>query len=93
MEEQRKQIGTRIKQRRKALHRTQDDVAEYLGCSNNTVSSIETGKQKEKMTKSAAKGVANVLNSVLRTEANTTSCLALCQPKAPKELSRFKKSK
>lgn len=45
MEEQRKQIGNRIKQRRKALHRTQDDVAEYLGCSNNTVSSIETGKQ------------------------------------------------
>ena len=45
MEEQRKQIGIRIKQRRKALHRTQDDVAEYLGCSNNTVSSIETGRQ------------------------------------------------
>lgn len=49
--------------------------------------------KKEKMTKNAAKGVVNVLNSVLRTEANTTSCLALCQPKAPKELSRFKKSK
>ena len=44
--------------------------------------------KKEKMTKNAAKGVVNVLNSVLRTEANTTSCLALCQPKAPKELSQ-----
>lgn len=45
MEEQRNQIGHRISMRRKALHLTQDNVAEYLDCSNNTVSSIETGKQ------------------------------------------------
>lgn len=45
MEKQRKQIGHRISMRRKAMHLTQDKVAEYLDCSNNTVSSIETGKQ------------------------------------------------
>lgn len=50
------------------------------------------GMKKEKVTKNVAKGVAKVLNSVLRTEANSTSCLVLCQPKAPKELSRFKKN-
>ena len=45
MEEQRKLIGSRIRKRRKALHLTQDYVAEYLDFSNNTVSSIENGKQ------------------------------------------------
>ena len=49
--------------------------------------------KKEKMTKSAAKGIANVLNSVLRTEANTTSCVIIYQPKAPKDLMRFKNNK
>lgn len=45
MEEQRKLVGSRIRNRRKALHLTQDYVAEYLNVSNNTVSSMENGKQ------------------------------------------------
>ena len=49
--------------------------------------------KKEKVTKKVAKGVTNVLNSVLRTEANSTSCVIIYQPKAPKELGRFKKDK
>ena len=50
------------------------------------------GMKKEKITKKAAKGVASVLNSVLRTEANSASCVIIFEPKAPKELSRFKKN-
>ncbi|MFG6329639.1 MAG: cyclic lactone autoinducer peptide [Lachnospiraceae bacterium] len=40
-----------------------------------------------------AKTVANMLDSVLRTEANSTSCCVIYQPKAPKELERFKRKK
>ena len=40
-----------------------------------------------------AKAVVNVLNSVLKTEANSASCCVIYQPKAPKELERFKKKK
>ena len=48
--------------------------------------------KKEKITKKAAKGVVSVLNSVLRTEANSASCVIAFETKAPKELSRFKKN-
>lgn len=41
----------------------------------------------------AAKRLTSVLNGVLRTEANTTSCYLVYQPKAPKDLMRFKNSK
>ena len=47
----------------------------------------------ERVNKSAAKGVAAVLKSVLCAEANSTSCVIIYQPKAPKELARFKKAK
>lgn len=40
-----------------------------------------------------AKTVASILDSVLKTEANSTSCCVIYQPKAPKELERFKKKK
>ena len=49
--------------------------------------------KKESVAKRAADVVTKTLNNVLRTEANSTSCVVLCQPKAPKELCRFKKSK
>lgn len=49
--------------------------------------------KKETATKKVARGVTKALNSVLKTEANTTSCAVIYQPKAPKELCRFKKSK
>lgn len=40
-----------------------------------------------------AKAVVSVLDSVLKTEANSGSCCVIYQPKAPKELERFKKKK
>ena len=43
--------------------------------------------------KTVAKGVKNTLDMVLRTEANTASCVIMYQPKAPKELMKFRKSK
>ena len=43
--------------------------------------------------KTVAKGVKNALDMVLRTEANTASCVIMYQPKAPKELMKFRRSK
>lgn len=40
-----------------------------------------------------AKGVATALNAMLRVDANSTSCAVAYQPKAPKELARFRSSK
>lgn len=40
-----------------------------------------------------AKKLTSILNGVLRTEANTVSSLVFYQPKAPKNLKSFKKSK
>ncbi len=45
------------------------------------------------LTKQAAKGVASALESLLRVDANSTSCGIVYQPKAPKELARYRKSK
>lgn len=49
--------------------------------------------KREKLSKTVAKGVATSLNSMLRVEANSTSCVIAYQPKAPKELARFRKDK
>lgn len=49
--------------------------------------------KKETATKKVAKSMSKALEKVLRVEANTTSCIIVGQPKAPKELCRFKKSK
>lgn len=40
-----------------------------------------------------AKKLTSVLNGVLRAEANTATCVLAYQPKAPKNLKRFKNSK
>lgn len=48
---------------------------------------------KSKMTKSLAKGTVSVLNAVLRAEANSTSCIIMHQPKAPKDLEKFRRTK
>jgi len=40
-----------------------------------------------------AKGVKEILDIVLKTEANSTSCAILYQPKAPKELEKFRRNK
>lgn len=36
---------------------------------------------------------AKVLTNVLRADANSTACYFVYQPKAPKELSRFRRQK
>mgnify|MGYP001638295686 FL=1 len=40
-----------------------------------------------------SKMVKRMLDMVLHIEANTSSCIFIYQPKAPKELERFKKEK
>ena len=41
----------------------------------------------------AKKGMKAALDVVLRTEANTASCLIMYQPKAPKELMNYRRNK
>ena len=48
---------------------------------------------KKEVTKSVAKGMKAVLDVVLRTGANTASCLIMYQPKAPKELMNYRRNK
>ena len=45
------------------------------------------------LSKQAAKLVTGTLNKMLKVEANSTSCLMVYQPKAPKTLEKFKKTK
>ena len=45
----------------------------------------------KKLNEKASKTVARMAKQTLNVEANTNSCLLIYQPKAPKELSRFKK--
>ena len=48
---------------------------------------------KETVASKAAKGVVMVLNKFLQIDANSTSCIITYQPKAPKELQRFRREK
>ncbi len=45
------------------------------------------------MKNNKAKKVVKILDAVLKLEANTVSCIWAYEPKAPKELERFKKTK
>lgn len=45
----------------------------------------------KKMDKTLASLVAKMAKDTLKAEANSTSCTIVYQPKAPKELNRFKK--
>ena len=49
--------------------------------------------ERKQKSEKVAKSVKNVLNTFLRVDANSASCGIIYQPKAPKELSRFKSSK
>ena len=40
-----------------------------------------------------AKGMKTILDTVLKTEANTTSCAIMFQPKAPEELMKYRRNK
>lgn len=48
---------------------------------------------KKKVKKTWAKSVVKALDSYLRVDANTVSCICMNQPKAPKELSRYRRIK
>ena len=48
---------------------------------------------KKKVESKAAELTARTLTHVLRTEANSTACFVAYQPKAPKELGRFRREK
>lgn len=45
----------------------------------------------EKLSQMSAKGVASILENMLRVEANTTSCGFAYQPKAPKDLQKYRR--
>lgn len=48
---------------------------------------------KKNMAGKSAALVAKALTNVLKADANSTACIVAYQPKAPKELSRFRRSK
>lgn len=48
---------------------------------------------KGKLSKAVAKGTLSVLNTFLRADANSASCVITYQPKAPKELTRYRRTK
>lgn len=48
-------------------------------------------KMKKEAVKKASKKVATVLDTVLKVEANSTSCGLIYQPKEPKKMDRFKR--
>lgn len=41
----------------------------------------------------SAKGIASVLKKILSVEANTTSCTFAYQPKAPKDLQKYRRER
>lgn len=49
--------------------------------------------REKNLSKQTAKVVAGTLNKMLKVDANSTSCLVVYQPKAPKGLERFKNEK
>ncbi len=48
---------------------------------------------KNKLTKSVAKRTVAALDTFLRVDANSASCCIVYQPKAPKELDRYRRNK
>lgn len=47
----------------------------------------------QNMKKKVAKGIVKVLNKVLHLEANTASSVVAYDPKAPKELQNYRRTK
>lgn len=45
---------------------------------------------KNKLSKKAAKGIAGALTGVLKSDANSATCLFSYQPKQPQSIERFK---
>lgn len=51
---------------------------------------VHMKKKVENLMKPIAKGTVSALNTVLRIDANSTSCMIVYQPKAPKGLEKFR---
>lgn len=49
--------------------------------------------ERKNFSKKVAKGVVSTLNTFLKVDANSASCVIAYQPKAPKELNRFRKKR
>lgn len=65
---------------------------------NNVLQLHKSGKgeldmERKNMVKPSAKLVEKTLNRMLKVDANSTSCALIYQPKAPKELERFRGEK
>ena len=48
---------------------------------------------KKSLSKMAARKIPSAMNVFLRIDANSTSCTVVYQPKAPKGLSKFRRTK
>lgn len=48
---------------------------------------------KNELSKSIAKGTVSILKAFLHADANSASCIIAYQPKAPKELARYRRTK
>lgn len=51
----------------------------------------DVAMDKKKISKEVAKKMVKILDGSLRTEANSASCIAMYQPKAPESLAKFKR--
>lgn len=49
--------------------------------------------KQNKFSRTVAKAVKHTLKNVLLSDANSTSCMYIYQPKQPKELTRFRSAK
>lgn len=58
-----------------------------------TIKCRKKGNQmdKKKIKSALAKGIVKTLNVTLHMDANSTSCAVIYQPKAPKDLSKYRK--
>lgn len=54
---------------------------------------FKVDEMKSKASKLVAKGTASVLNAFLKADANSASCLITYQPKVPKELTKYRRTK
>lgn len=48
---------------------------------------------KQNLSKKSAKGAAKILNAFLRADANSAACCIMYQPKVPKGLEKFRRTK
>lgn len=63
----------------------------YIAFDDNYIRKGGGVLEENKILKGTTKAVIFALDKLLKVEANTTSCLMLYQPKAPKALERYKK--